>query len=123
LIKLGFQILAVTFAKITPQHPQDLKLLQKARDFVYKHPIIIFASTDRGVNFDRVAISIHKDYADCYKFIQELKRDYEEFYTIIETFVVSLKSDKIIRQISLKGIAGCLEKEKMSEMDIFAVFA
>jgi len=112
LHKLGFQILAVTFAKLNPENQQNPKILERAKDFVESHPNIMFASTGRGVHSDRLAVSIHKSYSDYSEFMQELKRDYGEFYTVTESFLVSLESDKILRPMTLRALADCLKEEK-----------
>jgi len=111
LRKLGYDIIAITFGNWKhPEYP-DIKEL-KTKDFLTKHPNIIFASTGRGPNSDRVSISVHKTYSDYSAFIRELRSDWGEHWALTESFLLSLKSDNVIRPLSLAYLAECLEKER-----------
>jgi hypothetical protein len=47
--------------------------------------------------------------------MQELSSEYGEFYTVTESFLVSLVNDKILRPLSLRYIADHLKEETKSE--------
>lgn len=111
LAKLGFEIMAVTFANWNHEQYPDTKV-PKAKDFIEKHSNIIFVSTGRGMNSDRVAVSVHKSYSDYARYLREIHSDWAEFMTMTGSFLISLSSDNIIRPLSLRYIADCLEKEK-----------
>jgi hypothetical protein len=51
--------------------------MQKAEEFAEKHPNLIFASSGIGSGSNRVAISVHKNYLDYTKFVQDLKEHSE----------------------------------------------
>ena len=112
LVELGFELLAVTFARLDYQKRSDPRLLKKVRDFVKKRPNIIFASTGKGMHSDRMSITIHRNYSEYSRYMQELNREYGEYYTVTESFLISLVNDKILRPLSLRYIADHLKEEK-----------
>jgi len=113
LAKLGFEIIAITFGRRDyTKHPEiDL---QKAKDFAERHPGIIFGAGGSGLDYDRIAISIHRDYSDYSKFLQEMRNEWADIMDIKDSFVVSLKSKDVIQPLSLKNFADHLKNEKES---------
>lgn len=109
--KLGYEIIAMTFAKWNHEKYPDTRVA-RAKDFIMKHPNIIFVSTGIGRDSDRVAISVHKNYSDYAQYMTEIKTDWEELMTITSSFIVSIKSDNILRPISFKHLAKCLNEEE-----------
>jgi DNA-binding Lrp family transcriptional regulator len=110
LKRLGFEIVAVFFARWKhPQYP-DTKV-EKAREFIGKHPNIIFVSTGRGLGYDRVGISVHKSYSEYAEYMNEVKTGWGEFMTISDSFLISLNSDNMLRRLSFKYLVDCLKKE------------
>lgn len=110
LDKLGFEILAFTFArcaygKITEEEAQ------KTRAFLAKHPNTLFVSSGTGMNWDRVAVSVHKNYSDFTVFVQELALCWEGYSERPVSFTVSLQADDILRRLSFKYLASVMEKE------------
>lgn len=113
LAKLGFEIIAVTFGQRNFEKHPEINL-KKAKDFTERHPSLIFGAAGNGRGYDRIAISIHKDYSDYSKFLQELRSEWAETMDIQESFLVSLKSKDVIQPLSLKHFADHLKKEKES---------
>jgi DNA-binding Lrp family transcriptional regulator len=111
LAKLGFEIIAVTFGKRKYQKFPEINL-QKAKDFAEKHPNLIFGAAGRGLGYDRMAISIHRDYSDYSKFLQELRKEWAETMDIEESFIVDLKGKEVIQPLSLEHFAEHLKIEK-----------
>ena len=60
LRELGFEILAFTFGNWHREGFPDTRV-DEMRDFISRHPNIIFVSTGTGLGWDRVGISVHKD--------------------------------------------------------------
>ena len=112
LAKLGFEIIAVTLCKRNySKHPEyDI---QKAKDFAAKNPNVIFGSSGSGLGYDRIGISIHKNYAEYSKFMQESK-DYWGDFMSFDSFIISLRSKDVVQPLSLKHFADCLKSEKES---------
>jgi len=113
LTKLGFEILSITFGNRAAR-PQHAELqIQKAKDFMEKHPNLIFVSSGLGFGSDRVVISVHRDYSDYSKFQQEIRQEWGEIMTITGSFVISLVSDSILRHITFKYLAELMKKEQI----------
>jgi DNA-binding Lrp family transcriptional regulator len=112
LRKLGFEIIAITFGSSKHEQQPDTGLA-KFKGFIKNRPNMIFVSTGRGLSSDSVAISVHKSYSEYAEYMQEVRADWAEYMTSTGSFLIALNSDDILRPISLKNIADCLEKEKL----------
>jgi DNA-binding Lrp family transcriptional regulator len=108
--KLGFDIIAVVFGKRNYQKYLELNV-QKSREFVNRHPSIIYAAIGGGLGYDRILVSVHRDYSDYAKYMQDLKAEWGEI-AFSESFLTSLKSNEVIRVFSLKSLAEHLRKEE-----------
>jgi DNA-binding Lrp family transcriptional regulator len=113
LSKLGFEILAFTFARRKYGKRPDERV-RETKAFLAKHPNMLFVSSGTGMNWDRVCVSAHKNYSDYAKFIQELRASWEEYLERPVSFIVSLEGDSILRNLSFKYLADVLEKELVS---------
>jgi DNA-binding Lrp family transcriptional regulator len=103
LPKLGFGIIAVILGRRHMQrHPENHT--KEAADFAKEHPNIIFAADGNGVGFDRVGISIHKDFSDFTRFIQEARTVWTDIMDI-DSFLIDTKSKGIVQPLSLKQFA------------------
>jgi Lrp/AsnC family leucine-responsive transcriptional regulator len=114
LKQLGFEILAFTFGKWNFEKYHDTRV-EDMRKFIQKHPGIIFNSTGTGSGWDRVGISIHKDYSDYAKVIQDFKTEFGDCYELFSSFIVSLQSDNILRNLTFKYITKLLEEDHTQE--------
>lgn len=113
LAKLGFEIIAVTFGhRRFEKHPEIN--LKKAEDFAKRHPSLIFGAAGSGLGYDRIAISIHRNYSDYSKFLQELRNEWAETMYIKESFIVSVQNKEVIQPLSLRHFADHLKNEKKS---------
>ena len=112
LAKVGYEIIAITFGNWRREEYPDTRV-SKAKDFLAKHPNIIFVSTGSGIGSDRVAISVHKDYAGYSEFMKEIKTDWGELMEITGSFIIGLKSDNILRPISMRYLAECIDRDKL----------
>jgi DNA-binding Lrp family transcriptional regulator len=110
LPKLDYELLAVVIGK-RDYKAQPEEAVQKAKDFVKNHPNIIFVSKGMGSNSDRIEVSAHKNYSDYTKFMQEIKAEWAGFMTV-DTFLINLKGNDVLRNLSFKHIAGCLKERK-----------
>lgn len=112
--KLGYDIIAMTFGNWKYEQYPDTKV-PKAKDFITGHPNIIFVSTGRGNGSDRVAVSVHKNYSDYTRFMQEIRLDWGEHMETTGSFIIALRSDDMPRPLSLKYMAESLEKENQEQ--------
>jgi len=113
LRKLGFEIVSIIFGNRSKHEPDAKLRVQKAKDFVAKRPNLIFASTGVGLESDRVAVSVHKNYSDYAKYVNDIKTEWAGLMTVTGSFIISLNSDNVLRPISMKYLAGCLRKEEL----------
>ncbi len=109
LAKLGFEILAVTLGN-RDYRKQPETNIQKARNYVKKYPNIIFTASGSGLGNDRIVISIHRNYSEYAKFMQEMKTEWEGWFDP-NSFLISLKSGEVVQPLSLKRFAEHLKKE------------
>ena len=110
LNRLGFEILAFTFARWKYDKDAEERM-KETKAFLSKHPNILFVSTGAGLNWDRVCVSVHRSYSDYATFVQELRACWEEHLERPASFIVSLRSDDMLRSISFKYLADFMEKE------------
>ena len=111
LEKLGYEIIAITFAKWKREQYPDEKV-PEALDFLRRHPNMLFVSTGMGIGSDRVTVSVHKNYSGFTKFVRELQTEWEEFMKITDSFLMALKSDNVLSPLSMKYLADCLREEE-----------
>jgi DNA-binding Lrp family transcriptional regulator len=114
LKKLGFEILAFTFARWNFEGHPDAHV-KEMKKFVEKHPGIIFISTGSGLGWDIVSISIHKDYSDYTRNIQDFRLGFGEFYEMLSSFIVSLQSDNVLRNLTFKYLTKLLKENGTQE--------
>jgi len=107
--KLGMEIMAFNAVQWKPEGYEPLSqtedLMKKVKDFLSKHPNVIFASSGQGCGFTRMAVTIHRDYSDFVNFKTELEKVWGQFAAKHDSFIVSLKSDKVVRHLTLKYLA------------------
>lgn len=106
-VKLGYQILAFTFAKLKsyPSLEEAEKILQKAREWTNKHPNIIFASEGEGLGKDIVMVSLHKNYSLYSDFMRTFAMDWGEIIGDFNSFLVSIGSGFEMKSFDLKYLA------------------
>jgi DNA-binding Lrp family transcriptional regulator len=110
LVKLGYKIMAIIFGKRDyERHPEDV--FHKAKTFVDRHPNMIFASDGHGLNKDRVTISVHKSYSDYSSFMQEMRAEVGDIMSL-ESFLIDLTTENVLRPFSMKPIADNLSEDK-----------
>ena len=105
--KLGYQIMAFSLAK-TKTYPETSKfenIMQNSKDWVSKHPNVIFASDGEGFGKDLVIISFHKDYSSYTTFMRSFAIDLGNSLDNFESFLVSIGSHYTLRNFDLKYLA------------------
>jgi DNA-binding Lrp family transcriptional regulator len=114
--KLGYDIVAFTFVRYNTAEYAKLggpeKVGAVAHEVVSKNSCVIFASSGTGLGMTRVSVSIHKDYADYVKYKETVEKKLGAAIAQMETFFVSLSSDKVIKKLGFKQLADDLPKSK-----------
>jgi len=102
--KLGYEIMAVTVAKakatLTPNEQE------RAKKLVLAEPRVIFVASAEGMGRNGIMISLHKDYADFRDFISNLKFNSEGYMEEVDSMLISLHSDMIVKPLSFSYLAG-----------------
>jgi DNA-binding Lrp family transcriptional regulator len=88
-VKMGFEILALTFVKMRPEILSP-ETIEEARKYAAKFPNAIFASTGEGLGMTGVIFSFHNNYTNYHQRLNQLRADWKEFTEDIQSFVVSL---------------------------------
>ena len=111
LRKLGFEILAFTFGKWNFAECPDTRV-DEMKKWIDSQPGVILMSTGSGMGLDRMGLSVHKDYADYTRVIQDFKSKFGDCYEVFSSFIVSLESDVMLRSISFKSFIELLRNSE-----------
>ena len=107
--KLGIEILAFHFFNWkSEEYPtlRDNKDFQKSVvEFISRQNSIIFCSSGQGCGMSRMCISIHRDYSEYVAFKRKIQEKWGSHLAKHDAFVVSLKSDRVLRPLTLKYLA------------------
>ena len=104
--KIGYEILAATFAKAKTYEQEKVeKKLDLAKEWVMNHPNILFASDGEGLGKDTVMMSVHKNYSKYADFMRDYTVRFADFVTDVQSFVVSLKTGILMKPFDIKYIA------------------
>lgn len=107
--KIGFEILAFTFAKLTrPLISGDLEKARKdVREFLNKENApVILGMSGMGCNADRVLVSLHEDYSTYFTFMNFIRSHPLVEVDGVKSFIVNLVDEKHFLPLNLTGIAG-----------------
>jgi hypothetical protein len=111
--KLGLEIMAFIF--FTWKHEAHEQLLvaedynRRIQDFFKKHPNLVFASSGQGLGMTRIGITLHKNYSDYVEFIKSIDEAWGTYLDRYDSFIVSLKSDNILKQFAFEKIIEYLQ--------------
>jgi len=93
--KLGFEIMAVTLVKLKRQLTEEEldKIWKFSEGFLKKNPFAYMMAADgNGLGYDRVVISLHKDYADFVRFVKATREVPFAELGAFDSFMISLAS-------------------------------
>lgn len=100
--KIGYEILAITFAKAkTYAEERVQQKLDLAKGWAMQHPNIVFASDGEGLGKDAVMISVHRDYSKYADFMRDYTVKFSDFITDVQSFIVSLKTGILLKPFDL----------------------
>ena len=95
-VKMGFEILALTFVKIRPEFNTP-EAREEAKKYAAKFPNSIFSASGEGFGMNGVVVSFHKDYTDYHHQLNLLRVDWKDFLDDIQGFIVSLREGEFKR--------------------------
>jgi DNA-binding Lrp family transcriptional regulator len=104
--KIGYEILAVTFAKAKTYNVKEIGAkAEKAKKWVINHANILFASDGEGLGKDSVMVSVHKDYSKYADFMRDYTVNSADSVADVQSFIVSLKTGMIMKPFDLTYLA------------------
>jgi DNA-binding Lrp family transcriptional regulator len=110
--KVGYEILAVTFAKAKSYGKIEVeKKLDLAKKWTRQHPNILFASDGEGLGKDTLIVSLHRDYSKYADFMRDYSAKFSDFITDVQSFIVSLRTGTLIRPFDLAYLSEDIEIE------------
>jgi DNA-binding Lrp family transcriptional regulator len=110
--KLGIELVAFVFGVWLPEKIKDYsddKRVNKAKEFLAKHPNVVFASAGQGLNKNNVMMSVHKNYSDFSEFMKQARDEWAGLVEL-ESFIISLEADLTALPLSLRNMGKYIEK-------------
>jgi DNA-binding Lrp family transcriptional regulator len=106
LSKMGYEILAFSLIKFNRENVMNNwpEVKNLAKNWIQKHPEIIFDSRAEGMGIDAITISIHKDYATYKDFLVQSKTTWGKFFSEMNYILVDLQQG-INKPLSFKYLA------------------
>jgi len=98
--KMGFELLAINFAKIRPELLSS-EIIEKAREFIKKFPNTIFASYGEGLGMSAVDIAFYKNYAEYQERVNLMRTEWRDFVDDIQSFIVPIRGKGEFKRFSL----------------------
>jgi len=109
LAKLGFEILAVVLGRRNYQkHPE---INTQAKNYARDHPNILFSASGNGLGYDRISVSVHRNFSDYSRFMQEIQAEWAGTMDV-DSFLINLKGDDVVQHLSFKQLAEWLKNER-----------
>ncbi len=106
--KIGYKIIAFTFSSLKgyPSRERALKIVQKAKRWLEKHPNVIYAADGQGLGGrDLVMVSFHKDYDDYTKLMHDFAFEWGGVIDTFESFIANLMSELTMREFDISYLA------------------
>jgi len=106
--KIGYKILAFTFSSVKayPSPEKAMEIVQKSREWLKRHPNVIYAGDGQGLGGrDVVMVSFHRDYDDYTRFIHDYAFSWGDVISSFESFITNLMSELTMREFDLAYLA------------------
>jgi len=113
LAKLGFEILAVVLGRRNYQKHPEIDI-QKAKNCARDHPNILFCASGNGLGYDRISVSVHRNFSDYSRFMQEIQTEWAGIMDV-DSFLINLKGDDVVQPMSFKQLAEWLKNQRKLE--------
>jgi len=95
--KMGFEILAITFVKISLEHFALEEMRKKSKEYAMKVPHVVFVSTGEGFGMNAVIIAFHNSYTEFQHTLNQVRLDWKDYLQDMQSFIVSLKEGEYKR--------------------------
>ena len=108
--KMGFELLAVTLIKMKPEIRLP-EMFSKAKKYTEKFPNAVFAGIGEGMGMTGVIVSFHYDFTDYTTKWNQMRIDWKDYVSDIQSFMVSLETG-VIKKFSLSHLKDVPLKQK-----------
>jgi DNA-binding Lrp family transcriptional regulator len=109
--KIGYEILAFTFAKARTYEPKTVDTrLPTVKEWFMKQQNVVFVSDGEGLGKDFAVISVHKDYSRYANFMRDCNLNFADVMSDFQSFIVSLKTGLIMKPFDLVYLADDVEE-------------
>jgi len=103
--KIGFEIAAFTFlkSKLRQQTGEERnKAFRKINEWYMNQPNVLLVQDGRGMGWDAVCVSLHKNFSDFAEFIRKQDSELADWIIENQTFNADLKNGSAIKPFHLK---------------------
>jgi len=87
--KMGFELLAINFAKLRPEILLSEKS-EKLREFAARFPNTIFASAGEGMGMNAIRIALYRNYTEYHNSLNLMKAEWKDIIEDIQSFIVAI---------------------------------
>lgn len=84
--KMGFEIMAINFAKIRPKFLSP-EIMERAKKFIAKFPNTVFASAGEGLGMTGVSISFYRTYTEYHQSLNQLRVEWKDLIEDVQSFI------------------------------------
>jgi DNA-binding Lrp family transcriptional regulator len=103
--RIGFELASFTFlkSKLKNQNGQERKdAIKKLNDWYMNQPNVLLVQEGRGMGWDAVCVSLHKDFSDFAEFIKAQDSELSDWIIDNQSFNSDLKNGNAIKPFHLK---------------------
>jgi len=87
--KLGFEIMAIEFVKISPEKLSP-ETTERAERFTARFPNTIFVSAGEGLGMNGVSISFYRNYSEYMDRMNQSRNEWKDLFVDLQSFVIAL---------------------------------
>ena len=88
--EMGFEILAINFARIRPEILSSEELGLKAKEFIASFPSAVFASSGEGLGMNAISIGLYRNYTELHNRVSLMREKWKDLVESIQSFVVAI---------------------------------
>jgi len=100
--KVGYEILSFTFSRTRSYDQKVMSTrLPQIKEWLRKHPNVLFAADGEGLGKDGIIVSLHKDYSKYADFMREYILTFVDVSMDVQSFIVSLKTGMLLKPFDL----------------------
>jgi len=85
--KMGFEILALTFVKISAELLTP-EVRRRGEEYAANWHNALFVSVGEGLGMNIVAMTIHRDYTEFHRQLNQVRLDLKDYFGDIQSFII-----------------------------------